>query len=195
MANSNTYLDMVECILGKIDHYTYIVHALSVMDIAIRIGEIMGLSRNRMKLLSISARYHDIGKVEINRYLLTKEGTLNQEEMSILRKHPILGYKLLSKFKGRLIPKGVPVIVLQHHERWNGGGYPSGLSEDDLKIESRILSVADVLDSMTKTRPFRVGLELKTALSEINKNSDVLFDPMVVSACLELFRRGYTIKS
>jgi HD-GYP domain-containing protein (c-di-GMP phosphodiesterase class II) len=110
----------------------------------------------------------------------------------LIKNHVRIGYDLLKDVE---FPWPVAEIIYQHHERLDGSGYPRGLKEGEIRIESRILAVADVVEAMSSLRPYRESVGLKAALGEIEKNKGILYDPAVVEACLRLFReKGYELK-
>jgi HD-GYP domain-containing protein (c-di-GMP phosphodiesterase class II) len=125
-----------------------------------------------------------VGKVAVPAEILRKPGIINQHEFTIIRHHCRIGCHIL---KGIESPWPVAEAVLEHHERLNGSGYPAGLSGNDIIIEARILSVADVVEAMSSHRPYRPALGLDAALSEISGGKGILYDAEVVDACLDLF--------
>ncbi|GEM_PF-4746974 len=131
---------------------------------------------------------HDIGKLAIPEEILSKTTTLTDAEKKLVETHSREGYNML---KGISFPWPIQEIVLQHHERMDGSGYPLGLAGEQILMEARILAVADVVQAMASTRPHRPSLGLKGALEEISRNKGKLFDPKVVEACLEVFEGHY----
>jgi HD-GYP domain-containing protein (c-di-GMP phosphodiesterase class II) len=135
---------------------------------------------------------HDIGKICVPSEILTMPRKLSSLELNIIRSHALSGYNILKDID---FPWPIARIVLEHHERIGGTGYPNGTSGDDLLLESRILAVADVVEAMATDRPYRPSLGLNAALDEITKNKGTLYDPSVVDACLRIFNEhGYRIK-
>ena len=128
---------------------------------------------------------HDMGKISIPASILSKPGKLNSAEFELIRRHPHVAYEILKEID---FPWPVDKIVLQHHERFDGSGYPNGLAGEQTLLEARILSVADVVETITSHRPYRPGLGLDKALEEISLHRGVLYDPLVVDTCLSLFR-------
>ncbi len=118
---------------------------------------------------------------------MTKPGRLNEIEFSMIRTHPKSGYNILSSIE---FPWPVAEMVLQHHERVNGSGYPDGVRGEEILMEARILAVADVVEAMSSHRPYRPALGLEVALDEVKSNRGVLYDPLVVDTCVNLFRDG-----
>ena len=118
--------------------------------------------------------------------------TLTQNEFNLIKEHPQVGYDILKEIE---FPWRIAEIVLQHHERFDGSGYPQGLSRDGILIEARIIAVADVVEAMASHRPYRPGKGLKKALSKIEKNKGISYDPDVVDACLNVFnQKKFTIE-
>lgn len=161
-------------------------HQQRVTQLACAIARQMGLSEVQISGLRLAGLIHDIGKVRVPAEILTNPDGLSEPEFMMIKAHPQLGYEIL---KGIDFPWPVAQIVLQHHERMNGSGYPSGLSGEDIIIEARILAVADVVEAMASHRPYRAALGIDKALEEISQNMGVLYDSKVVDACLKLFKR------
>ena len=160
-------------------------HQRRVTEIAVAVAREIGLSEDKVKGIQMAGRIHDIGKISIPAEILCKPGRLNDAEIQLIRRHPTVGYDIL---KGIDFPWPVALIVEQHHEKMNGTGYPLKLSGEDILIEARILSVADVVESISSHRPYRPGLGIEAALHEITENRSVFYDPSAVDACLRIFR-------
>lgn len=169
--------------VGLKEHYTP-VHQHSVSTIARVIGQIMGLDRDTVDGLRIGATLHDFGIIRIPSEILNKPGRLTEQEFEIMKQHPVHGYQML---KAVDFPWPVGKMILQHHERLDGSGYPGGLRGEDIILEARIIAVADTIDSMTSNRPWRKALPLGTALDEIKNQSGIKYDPAVIDACIELY--------
>jgi HD-GYP domain-containing protein (c-di-GMP phosphodiesterase class II) len=161
-------------------------HQLRVARLSTAIAKQMGLPADQIRGINIAASMHDIGKVCVPAELLSKPGRLNEHEYGIIRAHPEIGYDIL---KGVEFPWPFADIALQHHERMNGSGYPRGLKGDAIRIESRIVAVADVVEAMLSHRPYRPKLPLKEAIKELQDNRGTLYDSDVVDACLIVLRR------
>lgn len=170
--------------LEKRDPYTA-GHQHRVAELAVAIGRKMNLSKDVLDGIYFSGLIHDIGKIYVPSEFLTKPGHLLELEYNLIKIHTEFGYEIM---KGIHFPWPVADAVHQHHERINGSGYPQGLKGEEIIIEARILCVADVVEAMGANRPYRTGLGLESALAEIEKNSGLLYDPVVVDACLSLFR-------
>jgi PAS domain S-box-containing protein/putative nucleotidyltransferase with HDIG domain len=168
-------------------------HQRQVAELAAAIAESMGLPEESVKCLSTAGQLHDIGKMCVPSEILTKPGPINDMEYTLIRSHPRAGYDILKTID---FPWPVAEVILQHHERMDGSGYPYGLEGEQILLESRILAVADVVDAMASHRPYRPSLGIGLALKEIEYNAGTLFDAEVVKACLALFReQGYKLRS
>jgi PAS domain S-box-containing protein len=159
-------------------------HQRRVTTLACAIAEEMGLSDDQFDGLRMAGLIHDLGKINVPAEILSKPGHINDIELSIIRYHPQICHDILKTIE---LPWPVAKIVLQHHERINGSGYPQGLKGDEIMLEARILAVADVVEAMASHRPYRPALGIKLALEEITKNKGTLYDPAVVDACNKLF--------
>ena len=171
-------------ILEKRDPYTA-GHQERVAELACAIAEEISLPKDKIEGLYMAGIIHDIGKINVPTEILSKPGRLSEIELSLIQTHPQVGSDILKEME---LPGGVSAIVLQHHERMDGSGYPSGLSGDNILLEARILAVADVVEAMASHRPYRPALGIDKALEEISQNKDILYDPKVVDVCLRLFR-------
>lgn len=160
-------------------------HQERVAELACAISAEMGLPQQVCDDIRVAARLHDIGKVEIPAEILSKPGKLTDLEFSMVKTHPVAGANILEAAQ---LSDQITKMVLEHHERLDGSGYPSGLATDKICIEARIMAVADVVEAMILHRPYRSALGLDKALEEIEKNRGILYDPDVVDACLKLFR-------
>ncbi len=127
---------------------------------------------------------HDIGKISVPAEILSKPGVLTALEFAFIKTHPQVGYTLLKDIE---FPWDIAGPVLQHHERLDGSGYPQGLLDGDILLESRILAVADVVEAMASHRPYRPSIGLEKALDEIAGKKGIIYDSQVVDACLTLF--------
>jgi PAS domain S-box-containing protein len=160
-------------------------HQRRVTKLACSIGEEMDLSRDRIEGLRMSGELHDIGKIHVPAEILSKPGQISEAEYNIIKTHPQVGHDILKTIE---FPWPVATIVLQHHERMNGSGYPLGLKGEDILLEAKILAVADVIEAMATHRPYRPALSIEEALKEIQGNKGKLYDPKVVEACMKVFR-------
>jgi HD-GYP domain-containing protein (c-di-GMP phosphodiesterase class II) len=145
----------------------------------------MGLADDQRDGLRIAGTIHDLGKVSIPAEILSKPTKLTEIEYKLIQAHSKIGYDIL---KGIEFPWPIADMVLQHHERMNGFGYPQGLKGEAISLEAWILMVADVVEAMASYRPYRPALGVDAALKEIEKNKGILYDPEVVEGCLRLFK-------
>jgi putative nucleotidyltransferase with HDIG domain len=160
-------------------------HQWRVTRLACAIAEEMGLPEERIEGIRMAGLIHDIGKMNVPAEILSKPGRLNHIEFDLIKLHPQNGHDVLN---GSLeFPWPVAQIVLQHHERMDGSGYPAGLSGEQIILEARILGVADVVEAMASHRPYRPAHSIEDVLQEISQNRNVLYDHEVVDACLKLF--------
>jgi putative nucleotidyltransferase with HDIG domain/PAS domain S-box-containing protein len=168
-------------------------HQTRVADLAAAIARDMQLDDSRIENLTMAAKIHDIGKVYVPTDMLSKPGKLTDMQFSTVVTHAQAGSDMLLKAG---FPQSVATIVLQHHERLDGSGYPNELKGGQLQLESRILAVADVVEAITSNRPYRPAFVIDNALDEIANNRATLYDPDAVDACLRLFKdKGYKFES
>ncbi|MBI5579392.1 MAG: HD domain-containing protein [Deltaproteobacteria bacterium] len=170
----------------KRDPYTS-GHQQRVAALSCAIGKEMGLSSDRVEGLTIASAIHDIGKISLPAEILTKPSQLNRMEMGLVQAHAQAGYEILHNVD---FPWPVADIVLQHHERMNGTGYPQHLMGDAILKEARIVSVADVVETMSSHRPYRPARGLDSALGEISAQRGILYDADAVDSCLTLMQEG-----
>lgn len=163
-------------------------HHHRVTQLACAIAKEMGLPPEQIEGLSIAAMVHDIGQVFIPPEVLSKAGSLTPLETALIQAHPQAGHNLLQKLD---FSQPVAEIVLQHHERLDGSGYPAKLKGKEILLEARILAVPDVVEAMVYARPYRLNLGINQALEEISQNRGTLYDPEVVEVCLRLFDQGF----
>jgi putative nucleotidyltransferase with HDIG domain len=158
-------------------------HERRVAELATAIAGEMGMDGEELDALRHAGLIHDIGKIAVPAEILAKPGRLSEVEFNLIKQHPASGFDILE-----VIDFGRPVaeIVLQHHERLDGSGYPRGLSGEDILPEARILAVADVVEAMSSHRPYRAALGMEAALAEIREPAGVKYDADVVAACVRL---------
>jgi PAS domain S-box-containing protein len=180
----NATINTMSSIIETKDPYTS-GHQHRVCQLAIRIAQEMTLSKDKIEGIRIASLIHDIGKIGLPIEILSKPTKLSDLEFSLIKNHSQIGYDIL-----KFIDFSYPVarIVLQHHERPNGSGYPNNLKGDKILLEARIIGVADVVEAMSSYRPYRPALGIDKALEEISKNKGILYEPKVVDACLKLFK-------
>jgi len=159
-------------------------HQQRVADLSRRIAVELQWLPDQVEGLYLAALIHDVGKISIPAEILSKPARLTDLEYRMIIPHPKAGYDIL---KPIAFTWPIAEIVFQHHERWDGSGYPRGLARQDILMEARILAVADVVEAMAFHRPYRPALGIDAALEEISKNRGFLYDPDVVDACLRLF--------
>jgi len=162
-------------------------HQERVARLAIAIAREMELPEEQVRGVGVAAVLHDLGKIDVPAEILSKPSRLKDKEYSLIQDHCNAGYQILKNVD---FPRPVAQAVLQHHERMDGSGYPSGISGDDILLESRILAVADVVEAMSSHRPYRPSLGLEQGLGEITRFRGKGFDETVVDACLAIFARG-----
>jgi len=154
-------------------------HARRVSEFSVAIGVALGLSEAEVKELKIAGQYHDIGKIALQEDILNKKGKLSDKEWKEIKRHPELSYNILSS-----VNEFGPIaeIVLYHHERWDGKGYPSGLQGEEIPLQSRIIMVADAFDAMTEKRPYRRALNKEEAVLQLKKGAWKQFDGNITEA-------------
>ncbi|MCP4364675.1 MAG: HD domain-containing protein [Planctomycetes bacterium] len=174
------------------DPYTF-GHQQRVAALAYAIAEEMGLSPEEVEGIHIAGLIHDLGKITVPAEILSKPGGITDSEFGIIKDHPRVGYDIL---KGIEFPWPIDKMVLEHHERMDGSGYPLGLKGDESVMGARILAVADVVEAMSSHRPYRPTLGIDKALEEISKKRGILFDANVADACIRLFKeKGFEFKT
>ncbi|WP_035074747.1 HD domain-containing phosphohydrolase [Maridesulfovibrio zosterae] len=166
----------------KRDPYTS-GHQQRVAQLACAIAKKMNLTEKEIHCIRIAGILHDIGKISIPAEILSKPTRLTDLEMGLMKTHSEAGYEIL---KGISFPWPVAKIVLQHHERMDGSGYPKGLSADRILMEAKIIAVADVVEAMSSHRPYRAALGLQLAMDEIIRGRGTVYDAMVVDACTQV---------
>ena len=159
-------------------------HQRRVSDLSRAIAQEMGLPENVVDGIRMAGLTHDIGKIRVPSEILGKPSKLNDIEFQLVKTHPEVGYALLKDVE---FPWPVADIVLQHHERINGSGYPKRLKGPDIRIEAKIIAIADVVEAISSTRPYRQSLGVEAALEQISKNRGILYDEKAADACLRLF--------
>jgi putative nucleotidyltransferase with HDIG domain/PAS domain S-box-containing protein len=159
-------------------------HQVRVTALACAIASEMGMSEKQVNDIRIGGILHDIGKIYVPAEILSKPGRLTETEFMIIKSHSQIGYDIVKKIE---FPCSVADMILQHHERLDGSGYPGKLKGKEIIMEAKILAVADVVEAMSSHRPYRPALGIEKALEEIAKNKGVLYDEKVVDACFKLF--------
>jgi PAS domain S-box-containing protein len=183
-------VEAIASIVEMRDPYTS-GHQARVAELARAIAGQLGLTEEEAQVIHLAGLVHDLGKIRIPAEILSKPGRLSDLEYSLIKTHPQAGYDIL---KGIDFSWPIAQMVLQHHERLDGSGYPQGLKGEEILLGARILSVADVVEAMASHRPYRPGLGGDAALDEIIRQRGIHYDAQVVDACLSLFReRGYSL--
>ena len=166
-------------------------HQRRVAYLCVAIARKLGLSSERTQGLRLAASIHDLGKIGIPAEILVKPSRLTEIQYSLVKEHAQLGYEIVKNVQ---FPWPIAQMILQHHERLDGSGYPHGLKADEIFLESRILAVADVVEAMSSHRPYRPTRGIDAALDEVLSSSGTLYDPEAVQACVNLFRHeGYQL--
>jgi len=176
-------IQAISMTVEKRDPYTS-GHQQRVADLAKAIAKELDLTEDQVESIYMAAAIHDIGKISLPAEILVKPIQLSAIEISLIQAHAQAGYDIL---KGIEFPWPLADIIIQHHERLDGSGYPGGLAGDDISIEARIIGVADVVETMASHRPYRPSMGIDKALEEITQNSGTLYDADVVAACLKIF--------
>jgi len=166
-------------------------HQQRVANLARAIAVEMGLPRDRIDGTYIAASIHDLGKIAIPAEILSKPGRITNTEFELIKTHPQVGYDILKEID---FPWPIAAIVRQHHERLDGSGYPDGLMSEEILLEARIVSVADVVEAIASHRPYRPAFSIEKALDEIDKYKGIYYDPEVVMICKRVVnRRGFNL--
>lgn len=162
-------------------------HQRRVAELAVAIAKEMKLTTRQIEGILMAGMIHDLGKISVPAELLSKPSRLTDIEFALIKQHSRSGFDIVADIE---FPWAIAKMVLQHHEKINGSGYPQGLTGDDILIEARILCVADVVEAMASHRPYRPALGIDNALAEISKNRGILYDSGVVDACQRVFTDG-----
>lgn len=160
-------------------------HGQRVAELAVALARAVGVSDDELEGVYIGAVLHDIGKIAIPTEILMRPHPLNEEEWALIKRHPIDGAQMISAVR---FPWDVKTMILQHHERFNGTGYPAGLRGEEIVLFARIFAVVDAFEAMTADRPYRRAMPEEKALDEITGNAGTQFDPDIASTFVELRR-------
>jgi putative nucleotidyltransferase with HDIG domain len=160
-------------------------HQRRVAALATAIAQEMDLPEEQINGIHLAAIIHDLGKIQIPAEILSKPSKLSDIEFMLIKQHPQAGYDILKDVK---FPWPIAEVILQHHERMDGSGYPQGLKSEQILLESKIMAVADVVEAMSSHRPYRAGLGIEAALDEIILGRGTRYDPQVADACVALFQ-------
>lgn len=183
-------VDAVSQMMDLRDPYTA-GHEKRVGELSSRIAAEMGLDEYMQRGLRVAGAVHDVGKITLPAEILNRPGKLSPLEFGMIKTHAEQGYQVLKNVD---FPWPVAEVARQHHERFDGSGYPRGLKGEEIILEARILAVADVIEAMASHRPYRPTMGIEAALAEIERGRGAAFDPVVVDACMRLFReKGYQL--
>jgi PAS domain S-box-containing protein/putative nucleotidyltransferase with HDIG domain len=185
------FIQAVALIIEMKDPYTA-GHERRVAKLAKAIAEKMNLEPEKIEIIHIAATLHDIGKIYIPAEILSKPGQLSKDEYNLVKTHPRAAYDILKTVD---FPWSIAEIVLQHHEKMDGSGYPASLAGNNILLEAKIIAVADLVEAMTSHRPYRPSTGLDKALKEISQNRGVLYDAAVVDACIEVLKEGIDLNA
>ena len=184
------YLESIETLRFTVeakDNYTR-GHSDRVSEYSVLIGKKLGLSNKDLETLKIGGLFHDIGKIGISDSILLKNGKLTDKEYDEIKSHPIIGKNILSN---AAIFQDIIPIVLYHHERYDGKGYPYGLADKDIPLLARIVAVADAFDAMTSRRSYRNELDIEFVKEELKSKMGTQFDPVVATTFLDVLNNEY----
>lgn len=174
--------------LDSRDTYT-LYHSENVTKYSLAIAKKIGLSQEQLEVIQIGGLLHDIGKIGIPEHILNKPGRLDEEEYKIVKSHPVIGYDMIKHVES-FQRNGILDIVLYHHERYDGKGYPEGLKGEEIPFLARIVAVADTFDAMSSNRVYRDGIETRKILDELKFNKGRQFDPDIVDVFLSIIDTG-----
>jgi HD-GYP domain-containing protein (c-di-GMP phosphodiesterase class II) len=162
-------------------------HAERMRELIWNLGTYVGLRSNMLTNLQLLAQFHDIGKVGISDKILFKPGTLTEIERLEMQRHSEIGYRIAQSIPDL---SSISDLILKHHERWDGRGYPLGVKGEDIPLECRVLAIVDAYDAMTNDRPYRKAMSEEEALAEIENNAGTQFDPALVAKFLHMLRKS-----
>ena len=188
------YHELVECITSALDArdpYTG-NHSRRVSELACYICSLIGLSESETQEIHIAAHLHDIGKIGIPDRVLLKTGKLDDDEWAMMQRHPQIGADILACSHGF---SRISAIILHHHERYDGGGYPFGAKGEEIPLGARIIAICDSIDAMASTRSYRKALPMDVVRSEIEKNIGKMYDPAIAQAVLEHWEETVAVYS
>jgi len=160
-------------------------HSDRVVNIASKIANKLGLNKQEIEIIELSAQFHDVGKIGIPDNILLKPGSLTEIEFAVIKEHPVIGVNILSNIE--FLKDSLP-IIRHHHERYDGNGYPDGTSGQEIPLGSRIISIADTYDAMTTDRPYRKGLSHEEAINEIIRCKGTQLDNEIVENAFDILR-------
>ncbi len=178
------YHDIIESLAAALDlKDTYTSgHSTRVGNMSHDLGKCLGISDDNLQMIHIAAHLHDIGKIGVPDNILNKNGKLNSSEWELMKQHSEMGYNILKKADSL---KEISHIVLYHHERWNGSGYPKGLTKTEIPIGSRMIAICDSIDAMRSTRSYRNAISDDECYNEILKNKGLMYDPQITDCIIK----------
>lgn len=182
-------INQVAAILKIRDPYTS-GHQIRVAELAVEIGRALGFDDFRLLGLELAAKVHDIGKLSIPSEILVKPGRISHNEFSLIQEHPAAGFHILKMVN---YPWPIAEVALQHHEKIDGSGYPNKLTEKEILLESKIVSVSDIVESMTTHRPYRPALGINNALDELEKLKGTKLDNEVCNIAIQLITKEHFV--
>lgn len=180
----NQFVDLLLVALGTRDAYTR-EHSARLALMAREISIMLNLSSVEIKKNVLAAKLHDIGKIGISDGILLKPSKLSDEEYTEIKKHPVIGHKMLNDVK---IFSHISDYILYHHERWDGNGYPSGLKEKDIPCGARIIGIVDAVDAMLTKRAYKEPFSIDIAINELEKNAGSQFDPYIAELAIKTIK-------
>ena len=173
------------------DPYTF-GHQHRVALLAAAIGKELSMAQKEIEIIQVAGLLHDIGKAAVPAELLVKPSQLTAQEFELIKCHPQAGYDVLKDIPFTdSLGKDVAIIVLQHHERLDGTGYPQGLKDDEIEYESKILSVADIFEAISSHRPYRPAFDIESAKKELMARSDKYYAPECIDACMRVIEQNH----
>ncbi|GKX65752.1 HD-GYP domain-containing protein [Inconstantimicrobium mannanitabidum] len=182
--NFDIYHDIIESLAAALDAKDMYTsgHSTRVGNMAYDLGKCLNLNENDLEMIHIAGHLHDIGKIGVPDIILNKPDKLTEEEWTYMKSHPQIGCNILNKAKSL---KEISHIVLHHHERWDGKGYPAGLSKHTIPIGSRIIAICDSIDAMRSNRPYRKLISNEECYNEISNNNGTMYDPIIANCILK----------
>ncbi|GAB6098718.1 hypothetical protein JCM16358_05970 [Halanaerocella petrolearia] len=162
-------------------------HSIRVAHLAQKLAELMDLNPEMIFTIHIAGHLHDIGKIGIRDAILNKKGNLTRSEYEEIKKHSTIGYQIINQVTGTQFST-IANIIKHHHEKYDGTGYPTGLSAKEIPLGSRIIAIADTFDAIATPRPYRKALPIKEAIKEINQCQDNQFDPQIVKMINKIYK-------
>jgi putative nucleotidyltransferase with HDIG domain len=173
-------------LIGEDDEYTG-AHSQGVVSLSVAVADELGLDEEQRRLVEFGALLHDVGKIAVPKEVVNKSGTLSEDEWAVMRRHTIMGQRMLDRVGGTL--KDVGIVVRASHERWDGTGYPDGLAGEEIPIAARIVCAADAFSAMTTDRPYRAARDREYAIAELRAQAGRQFDPRVADATIAVVER------